>query len=235
MRSWDVQYAFDSLSETAKDLMYGRDGSDRQVPNESRQSRGRPRSAIATYHAAIAFISIPKISRSCRASAGVVLGTFPSVTHLYISCSSSRKGSSYVRRVVDSRYDPSGRVSLTTIVVGRPLMNGVSMHTFTVFVSPKTSIDASNRATRSTPDSYATAKLGYWNIALSWSVGASLVSGLDYYLQNGEPVVAQGENPMTPFGMPRISRMALKSCEPSIESVCHIISVSFVTATPSSV
>lgn len=118
-------------------------------------------------------MSIPKISRSCRASAGVVLGTFPSVTHLYISCSSSRKGSSYVRRMVDSRYDPSGRVSLTIIVVGRPLTNGVSMHTLTVFVSPKTSIDASNRATWSTPDSYATAKLGYWNIALSWSVGLS--------------------------------------------------------------
>lgn len=52
-----------------------------------------------------------------------------------------------MRLVVDSLYDPSGNVSLTTIVVGNPLMNGESMHTLTDFVSPKTSIEASNLAT----------------------------------------------------------------------------------------
>lgn len=179
-------------------------------------------------------MSIPRISRSCLASVGVVFGVSLWTIHLYTAFSSSAKGSSYVRRIVDSLYDPSGEDSLITIVVGRPLMNGESMHTFTVFVSPKTSIEASNLATWSTPDSYATAKLGYWNIALSWSVFLANVVYFWNYLQKGEPAVAQGENPTTPFGIPRISRMALRSCEPSIESICHIISVSFVTGMPSS-
>ena len=92
-------------------------------------------------------MSIPRISRSCLASVGVVFGVFPATTHSYTAFSSSVKGSSYVRRVVDSLYDPSGKDSLTTIVVGKLLMNGVSMQTLTVFVSPKISIEASNLAT----------------------------------------------------------------------------------------
>lgn len=99
------------------------------------------------FHAVVAFISIPKISRSCLASDGVVFGILPSAIHWYTSFSSSMKGSSYVRRVVDSLYVPFGKVSLTTTVVGKPLMNGESMHTLTVFVSPKISIEASNLAT----------------------------------------------------------------------------------------
>lgn len=125
-----------------------------------------PQSRDNTAQPVVVFISIPRISRSCWASVGDVLGVFPSTTHWYTSCSSSVNGSSYVRRVVDSLYDPSGRVSLMIIVVGKPLTNGVSMQTFTVLESPKTSIEASNLATWSTPDSYATTKPEYWNIAL---------------------------------------------------------------------
>ena len=75
---------------------------------------------------------------------GEVFGVFPSTSHCQTSCSSSLKGFSCVRQVVDSLYNHSGRVSLMIIVVSRPLTNGVSVQNLTVFASPNVSIEASN-------------------------------------------------------------------------------------------
>ena len=49
--------------------------------------------------------------------------------------------------MVGSLYDPSSETSLSTIVVGKPLVIGESMYTVTVLVLPKISIEALNLMT----------------------------------------------------------------------------------------